>query len=145
MPEPRVAHGFFCDEFRPEPGGKLSFKGVFTGDLAFGVERRGTQINFAAVAWLICDPDDVPPLVSIRVYGPPGRRLLHSGEIRPGNPPRRADSTKAFIQLALERIGLSLSQEGDLECVIETERGILRAARTRVRFVTDQALKAVSS
>ncbi|HZP99982.1 MAG TPA: hypothetical protein VFB13_10620 [Reyranella sp.] len=140
MAEPRVAHALFCDEIRTEPSGRQSFVGIRSGDVTVGVERRGLQFHFAVVAWLICDPDDVPPLISLRVYGPPGRRLLSDNQVRPGIAQRRPDSTKLFIQLSVERISLPLSQEGDLEVSIETDTGILRAARLRIRFAQNAML-----
>lgn len=145
MPEPRVAHALFCDEIRGDSDGKLSYLGVRTGDIVIGIDRRGSQFHFAVVAWLICDPDDVPSRIILRIYGPPGRRLLSANDIKPDLPPRRADSTKAFFQLAVERITLPLSQEGDLEISIESDTGILRAGRLRVRFVSATALQPAGS
>ncbi len=140
MPEPRVAHALCCDEIRSEAGGKLSYVGIRTGDIVTGIERRGSQFHFAVVAWLICDSNDIPSRIGLRVYGPPGRRLLSANEVRPAVPPRRSDSTKAFFQLSVERISLPLSQEGDLEISIETETGVLRAGRLAVRFARDATL-----
>ena len=134
MPEPRVAHALFCDEIRSEANGRLNYVGVRNGDISVSTERLGGMLSFAVVAWLICDPDDVPPLITLRVYGPPGRQLFTANEVKPAPPPRRPDSTKAFFQLSIERIDLPLRQEGDIEVSIETDAGILRAGRLRLRF-----------
>lgn len=141
MAESRVAHALICDEFRREPSGRISYVGVRSGDIVLDIGRRGAQLQFGVIAWLICDADDMPSRIVLRVYGPPGRRLLSGNEVKPATPPRRPDSTKAFFELSVERISLPLSQEGDLEVSIETETGILRAGRLRVRFANDAAVR----
>lgn len=143
MPEPRVAHALICDEIRQEPSGRVSYIGVRTGDIVVDVGHRGSQLHFAVVAWLICDSDDLPSRIVLSVYGPPGRRLLSGNEVRPAVPQRRPDSTKVFYQLVVERITLPLSQEGDLEVSLESDTGILRAGRLRVRHSNDAALQPV--
>jgi hypothetical protein len=141
MPEPRVAHVLFCDQIRTEPSGRPSYVGLRSGEVVTNVERRGSAFRFSVVCWLICDADDVPSRLAMRVYGPPGRLLLINSEVKPAAPPRRSDSTKAFFQLTVEDIRLPLSQEGDIEVVVDTETGILRAGRLRVRFVAEQPLQ----
>ncbi len=143
MPEPRVAHALICDEVRQEPSGRVSSIGVRGGDIVVDVARRGSALHFAVVAWLICDADDPPGRISLRIYGPPGRRLLSGNEVRPGVPQRRPDSTKAFYQLVVEHIALPLSQEGDIEVSLESETGILRAGRLRIRYANDMSLQPI--
>lgn len=141
MPEPRVAHALICDEIRGDLDGRVSYVGVHSGEMIVNANRRGSQLHFAAIVWLICDADDVPSKIILRVYGPPGRRLLATNEIQPPQPPRRADSTKSFFQVGIERAALPLHQEGDIEISVETETGVLRAGRLRVRFADDVALQ----
>ena len=139
MPEPRVAHALICDEVAAVSDGLRSYVGVRSGEFRLSGDRRSKAITFSTVAWLICDAGDVPARIAVRIYGPPGRRLLSASEVKPPIPSRRPDSTKAFYEFVMEGVSLPMLQEGDLEVSIETETGVLRAARLPLVFAQSTA------
>lgn len=140
MPGPRYAFCVFCDDLRVEIGNKLSFMGVYSGDMIFPPGAPpGVPVvvpRFAIIAWLISDIDDMPERVLLKVTTPPGSTEIFRNEISgdqipsPGVP--REGSTRYVLQITMPITNLPLQSDGNIEVIIETERETLRAGRLRV-------------
>lgn len=142
MPTSRVAHALFFDDVRFEVGGKLSFMGMYSGELVVtSPPPPGVPFilpKFAVGVWVICDPDDHPEWLTIRVHGPPGRSELirHEGKRDPNVPPYSPfeDPQRLLIFTVLPIMQLTLVSEGELSVTVETEKGETFAGRLMIRM-----------
>jgi hypothetical protein len=140
MSSPRVAHALFCDDIRMEIGNKPSFMGIYSGEIVFLAGPPGAQIilpKFAIISWLICDIDDKPERLTVRVRMQPGAEILKFEAPYEPDAPHTFnfdDATKYIFTIPLPIINFAIPGEGILEVTIETERETLRAGRLRVRI-----------
>jgi hypothetical protein len=141
MSEPRHTFSLFCDDIRQEAGNKLSYMGVYPGELSFPPEAVATDTpiilpQLIMAFWLVCDVDDVPQRISINITMPPGRTQVMKVEL----PMDRAVPSGGFPPWArkysiggrIPFINLAFICEGFLEVLLETERETLTAGRLRI-------------
>lgn len=143
MKEPaslRYAYSIFCDDIRNEEGNKRSYIGVYGSNIVFSGEAPQQLPKFCIVANLVSSIADAPQQISISVYVPPGRTLLHkSPPIAPPPPPPSSEpSDKVSAQFLMPITGLVLAEPGYIEVELETEREITQAGRLAVVFSTPE-------
>ncbi len=134
MPNPRVAHALFCDDVSQEAGNKMTFAGIYAGDMVLPAPRPWVLRSFCTVTWLVCDPDDVPAHVLVQVYAPGEKAPFASGELRTGDASLRAGAVKVVLRLVTESSAVRIADEGDIEVYVECDGMKIRAGRLAVRF-----------
>jgi hypothetical protein len=135
MAEPRVATCIFCDDIRPEIGGKLSIMGVYGADMIFPAPPPLPILRWGIAVWLICDLDDVPAAITIRVLAPPEKIEIIAIEISRPPPQYPEGATKFNFRTILPLPPFNFTQEGFVEVMVDTDRETLRAGRLFVRFL----------
>ena len=137
MAEARVATCLFCDDIRQEVGNKISLMGVYGGDLILALPAQPVLIpRLGAFVSLITDLDDAPERVTMTVYVPPGRTEIVKIEL-PALPPPASQfdgATKSHYRFMIQFPPVTVSEEGFIEIILETEREVIRAGRLNVRF-----------
>jgi hypothetical protein len=136
MAAPRVANCIFCDDIRPELGGKFSIMGVYASDMIFPVSPPASILKWGIVVWLVSDIDDVPEKFTIRVLIPPDKIEITSVEIdRPSTLVNPEGVTKYTLRSIMPLPPVNFTQEGFVEVMIDTDREPLRAGRLFVQFL----------
>ena len=144
MPDPRVGFCIFCDNIRQEVGNKISLMGLYGAEITFAAPAPGILPTFAMMAHLICDPDDVPTVLRLRVVHVDGTELVNNEQpvtinlVRP-------DSKKVVIHAAVQLTNFLVPREGDIEVYLETDGQSLRAGRLAVKFPTPDTPTSPSS
>lgn len=141
MPGPRFAHCLFCDDIRVEVGNKQSLMGIYIGDIVLSGIPQGAPLQlpkFAICVWLFSDWGDYPEYVEIRVYTPPGKtEVLKMRTPRDQMAPPTPifdDPARLALYVPLQFANFVFMDEGEIEVVVETEQGALKAGRLRVRM-----------
>src|SRR5947208_9776772 len=138
MPNPRVANCIFCDDIRHEVGNKVSLMGVYSADVLFPMPPPVTFRTLGIVAWIIFDVDDRPTHFTLRVLIPPQRTEVVKMDADTEGEPlvhfERDEYSKGQFRVVSAINGITLTEEGFLEVMIDTERETVRAGRLRVRF-----------
>lgn len=143
MSAPRQAYCLFCDDVRTEEGRKLSFMGVYGGEMVAPVppgmppEARLGIPKLVIAFWLITDLDDVPDRVTLTVYAPPHRSEIFKTELdlktlTPSQTPEWA--TRFTIQGHIPFLNFLIVEDGIIEVTLDTHREIIVAGRVKVRL-----------
>jgi len=112
---------------------------VFPSGIPAGMPIAVPKLGIAA--WLICDVDDMPESMTVKVFFPPGQTEVarghqdksQLGEIWNAIAANRTDGAqKVNLQTVMQFNNLVLIEPGYIEVVIETETGTLRAGRIQV-------------
>jgi hypothetical protein len=136
-PNPRAATCVFCDDIRAEVGNKISLMGIYASDILLSSPPPVMLPKFALVAWVLSDFDDRPTRVTVRILVPPGRTELARLEADTDEvlfPHAPDELSKASLRIMTTMMPLTLTEEGFLEVMIDTERETFRAGRLRIRF-----------
>jgi hypothetical protein len=138
MPKPRDANCIFCEDIRLEIGNKYSLMGVFAADLAFPLAPPLTLPKFGVVVWLLFDVGDAPKQITIRILIPPNKtelvKMVSQGDFELQFPFPPDELSRGVLRFMLPVMNLTLTEEGFIEVMVETERETFRAGRLYVRF-----------
>ncbi len=134
MPNPRVAHSLFCDDVSQQAGDKMTFTGIYAGDLVLPAPKPFVLRRFCTVTWLIVDPDDVPRLAGVRVFAPGQTGEFASSSLDVGGATLRKGAVKVVLRLVTETNSVRIADAGDIEVYVEADGAKIRAGRLPVRF-----------
>lgn len=138
--ERRPAFCMFFDDIRHEIGGKTSYMGQYKGELILNIPLPTTLPKLCMSVTVLCDLDDLPTSMVIRVNIPPdGQELIKmdlTEQIK--NPPSAPDgSTKMTYFFNLEASPMPLVSVGLIEVFVDTERESTRAGRLQIKTTAE--------
>ena len=135
MPVSRAANCIFCDDIRFELGNKTSLMGIYQSDMIFGAAAPVFLPKLVIAFWLITDIEDKPSDVSVRIIAPGGAEILNTPLHRvPQESGHPEDGFRWQIHGQIQLGNITFTQDGFLECWIDTETGSLRAGRVKISF-----------
>lgn len=156
MTTARSAYCLFCDDVRYEAGNKVSYMGVYSGEIALAAPSGatlGAQLvlpKLVIAFWLTSDIADKPSRALLTVYAPPDRTEIFKYEL-PLQPPQPTPDwvRKYFISGQMPFLNLPIKGNGFLEVTIDTERESFVVGRLRITVqapaVADQGKASVSA
>jgi len=110
--------------------------GMYGGDIIFPQAPPVSILRWGIMTWLITDLDDLPERMSITILVPPdGTEIarLEAEGLQP--PPRVEEATKLTFRTFFVLPPTNFTEEGFVEAMVETEKGVIRAGRLFVRFL----------
>ena len=140
---PRHLEVIYCDDIREEVGNKLSYMGVYTGELT--VPNAPVLLSkLCVVAKVITDIDDPFENLEVRIVAVKGddeTEILSTGPIPyPADRPQlNDDSTMLMAQMSFMMSPFQINEETIIRVKAITEREELRVTALRIRIVPPPA------
>jgi hypothetical protein len=140
LPSPRVAHCIFCDDIRFERGNKISFMGVYGGDMLIS-SPKPAMMRIGIVAWVISDIDDAPTSIKVRGTGPTADAMLFEGTFNyPPPPPGGPNLKRAILRADVQLEQLVIPDDGQLSVFVHVgDEEPIRAGLLSIKFVAQPA------
>ena len=140
---PRHLEVIYCDDIREEVGNKLSYMGVYTGELT--VPNAPVLLSkLCVVVKVITDIDDPFENLEVRIVAVKGddeTEILSTGSIPylTDRPQLDAGSTRFIAQMNFMMSPFQITEETILRVKAITEREELRGTALRIRIVPPPA------